>query len=320
MMAGRIDRQNLFFGRQAAFCSRTYCDLGLTTALGFQSLLAVLWRGGTLFLTGDPQETVSSLPVFKVQNMIASPSGLLALMQAADDRPEYQCDFQTIFCGGSILNKPLADSVRARLCSELIKGYGSTEATMVASMPVRFSSELPGAVGCILPGIDVEIVDELDRPLPGGTEGTVRIRSEFGAKEYFADPEETQRVFRNGWFYPGDIGQIAPNRILVISGRTKTVINVGGEKINPEKVEEVLAVHPSVKQVAVVAIANDRGLDEVCALIIPRATLIPQVLQSFCQARLPSSFVPTRFVAVSELPRNEMGKIERRKLPDLLKK
>jgi acyl-coenzyme A synthetase/AMP-(fatty) acid ligase len=274
-----------------------------------------------LFLTGEPQETISSIPIYKIQNMISSPSGLLALLEAADARPEYQCDFQALLCVGSTLSNTLSERARARICSNLTNGYGSTEATMVASMPAHFAPDVKGAAGRILPGIEVGIVDERDALLPPGKEGIVRIRSDYGVKEYLDDPEETKRVFRNGWFYPGDLGYVTPSNLLVISGRATAVINVGGEKLNPEKVEEVLSAHPSVQQAAVLAVPNEQGLDDVCALIVPRTgtALVAQIVQAFCQDRMPSKFVPTRFIAVRDLPRNEMGKIDRQKLPDLLK-
>jgi long-chain acyl-CoA synthetase len=321
MMEARVDRQNLFFGRQASFCTRTFCDLSLGTPLGFQLLLATLWRGGALFLTGDTQDTISSLPIYGVQNIVASPSGLLTLLEAADARPEYQCGLEAAFCGGSILAKALSDRVRARLCSNLTKGYGSTEATMVASMPAHFAPDIPGAVGRILPGINVGIVDERDAPLPPGKEGVVRIKSEYGVKEYLGDPEETRRVFRDGWFYPGDLGYVTPDNTLVISGRITSVINVGGEKVNPEKVEEVLSTHPQVQQVAALALPNEQGLNEVCALIVPRKgpTLATGLIKSFCEDRLPAHFVPSRIILVKSLPKNEMGKVNRQMLPDLVK-
>jgi fatty-acyl-CoA synthase len=318
ILAARIDRQNMFFGARAAFCSRTYVDLSLTTSLGFQSLIAMLWRGGALFLVGDPQQTVSAFPVYRVQNMIASPGGLLDLLEAMEKRPEYQCGFDAAFSVGSVLTHSLSERVRARICSNLTKGYGSTEATMVASMPAHFAPDLSGAVGFVLPGINVQIVDEGGAPLPSGKDGTIRIKSEYGAREYLDDPEESARVFRDGWFYPGDLGHLTEQNMLVISGRSKTVINIGGEKVNPERVEEVLSAHPGVQQVAVLAVPNESGVDDVCALIVSGSELNAQALKAFSSERLPPKFVPARFIAVSNLPRNEMGKIERLKLLDLV--
>ena len=190
---------------------------------------------------------------------------------------------------------------------------------MVASMPAHFAPDVTGAVGFVLPGINVQVVDEGATPLPRGTEGILRIKSEYGAREYLDDPEESARVFRDGWFYPGDLGYLTEQNMLVISGRSKTVINVGGEKVNPERIEEVLSAHPSVQQAAVLAVNNERGADEVCALIVPRSPLVAQDLKAFCSEKLPSRFVPTRFISVSNLPRNEMGKIERLKLLDFVK-
>jgi fatty-acyl-CoA synthase len=317
MMAARIERQYSFFGPRAAFCSRTYVDMGLATSLGIQLFFGTLWRGGSMFLPGDSQQTVSAFPIYRVQNVIASPSGLLELVTAMERRPEYQCGFGSAFSGGSLLTNSLSERIRARICADLTKGYGSTEAAEVASMPAHFASDVTGAVGYVMPGVEVQIVDSDDTPLPSGKEGIVRINSETGVKEYLDDPEETLRAFRNGWFYPGDIGYLTKDNMLVISGRTISVINIGGDKMNPEKVEEVLSSHPSVHQVAVVPFANENGIDELCALIVPRSALIANVLREFCHQRLPSKFVPTRFIAVGELPQNEMGKIERLKLSDL---
>jgi acyl-CoA synthetase (AMP-forming)/AMP-acid ligase II len=319
IMAARIDRQCVYLGPRAPFCSRTFIDLALSTAIGFQFLIGTLWRGGAAFLAGDAQQTVSALPIYRVQNMLASPGGLLGLLEAMDRRPGYQCGLEAVFSGGSILSHSLLERVRARICNNLTKGYGSTESSHVASMPAHFAPNLPGAVGYVMPGVNVQAVDESGSSLPPGRDGIIRIKSETVAMEYLGEPEESARVFRDGWFYPGDIGYLTPENMLVISGRSKSVINVGGEKVNPERVEEVLSAHPSVQQVAVLPIPTESGVDTLYALIVPRSALIAYVLQEFCRAKLPPKFVPTRFVAVSELPRNEMGKIERLKLRDLAK-
>lgn len=319
-MMARIDRQNLFFGPGAPFCSRTYLDLSLTTSLGFQVLLATLWRGGALMLTGDSEMTIKALPIYKIQNMVGSPKTLVNFLNAVEKRPEYQCGLNSIFSGGSVLPEALAERVQARLCSNVTKGYGSTEATMVASMPAHFPPRVSGAVGYVLPGIAVEIVDDGDRGLRRGQEGHVRIRSRYGATEYLDDPQETDRVFREGWFYPGDLGYLTEDNVLVVSGRRTSVVNVGGEKMNPEKLEEVLTTHPNVRDCAVMANPNPTsGIDDLCALVVPRTYIDVESIREFCRDRLPEIFVPARIITVSSLPRNEMGKIDRSKLPGLLK-
>jgi acyl-CoA synthetase (AMP-forming)/AMP-acid ligase II len=165
----------------------------------------------------------------------------------------------------------------------------------------------------------VEIVNESGVPLSGGKEGIVRIKSRYGATEYMDDPEETARVFHDGWFHPGDLGYLTPDNMLVISGRARSVLNVGGEKLSPERVEEILSAHPSVMQAAAVALPDELGVEQVCALIVPRSYLDAAALRAHCTGKIPGRLVPVRFIAVNEIPRNETGKIERDKLPALVK-
>jgi acyl-CoA synthetase (AMP-forming)/AMP-acid ligase II len=219
-MAARINNQKLFFGPQAPFCTRTWLDLPLTTSLGFQVLLAGLWRGGAVVMTGDPEKTIDALPAYKVQNMVGSPRTLLEAVESIEKRAPYRCGFEAVFVTGSSLPEDLSTRVRSRICSNLTRGYESPEATMVAAMPAHFAPGTAGAVGYALPGIIVEIVDGDDRALPSERDGVVRIKSEYGASEYLEDPAETQRVFRNGWFYPGDFGYLTHENMLVISGRS----------------------------------------------------------------------------------------------------
>jgi acyl-CoA synthetase (AMP-forming)/AMP-acid ligase II len=93
---------------------------------------------------------------------------------------------------------------------------------MVASMPAQFATGTPGTVGYVMPGVAVEVLDDHEQVLPSGKEGNLRIRSDYSVKEYLDDPSETQRSFRNGWFYPesrylGSRGQLTGDNMLVIS-------------------------------------------------------------------------------------------------------
>ena len=218
VMATRIERQKLFLGPQAPFCARTYLDLPLTTSLGFQVLMATLWRGGALFLPSEPYKPIEALPAYRVQNIVGSAQGLLNLVEMIEKRPQYRCGLEAIFCAG-IVSDALSERVRARWCSNLTHGHISLDATMVASMPAHFARGIPGAAGFVLPGVEVEIVDSVGGQPRVGNEGVVRIRSEYGVSEYLDDPEETKQMFRDGWFYSGDRGFLTKDNILIISSR-----------------------------------------------------------------------------------------------------
>ena len=100
------------------------------------------------------------------------------------------------------------------------------------------SRHIPGAAGYVTPGIRIEIVDEMDRAVPAGVEGIVRIASEFGVDRYIDDPIESAQVFRDGWFYPRrSRGSLTSDNLLMISGRQNDVLNAGGGKMAAEKVE-----------------------------------------------------------------------------------
>jgi len=313
-LATRLDRQKLFLGRHAPFCDRTHLDLPLRRPIGFQVMLGTLWRGGALVITWDVQKTLAALPVYKVQNMVAAPQTLAKFADALQSYSGYCSALSAVFSLRG-MGPELSDWVRARLCSNLTVGYVAPDATMVASMPAaELASADPGAVGYVLPGVVAEIVDDEDGALPSGEDGNLRIRSDYGIKEYFEDPDATRRVFRNGWFYPGDRGYLTADNMLVLSNA-----NDGGGATNVERIEQILSKHTNVVQCGVLAVADEFGKEEFCALVVPRSYFDVEALRSYCNARLPGSLVPARFVAVSQLPRDDAGGIDRAKLPQLLK-
>ena len=97
------------------------------------------------------------------------------------------------------------------------------------------------------------------------------------------------------------------------------LLNVGGDKINPEIVEEVLSSHPAIADCAVVNIPNELGIEEIHALIVARAVFDEAELRKYCGQKLQRVFTPVRFVVVERVPRNDMAKIERGRLMELMK-
>jgi acyl-CoA synthetase (AMP-forming)/AMP-acid ligase II len=221
MMALRLDRQKLLLGPRAPFCDRTYLDLPLERPNGFHVMLGTLWRGGALVMTGDARQALAAITNYKVQNIVAAPRALLKLTDAVESNPGC-CSALTAVFSLRGMGQDSSDRVRTRLCSNLTVGYVTPDTTMVASMPAGLASADPGTVGYLLPGVMIEIVDDQDRALPTGHDGSLRIRSEYGVKECFEDPEATQRAFRNGWFYPGDRGHLTAENVLVLSNRSET--------------------------------------------------------------------------------------------------
>lgn len=298
--------------------ARLFCDLGLSSSLGFYYVLYMLSRGGMiLFLGEDTVGTLQALNLFGMENMATSPYGLVEYLKFYEAEPAFRCNFDHILVAGGALTKQLAARAWARMSPNLITTYGAAETGAVASGDARLTTEVPGAVGFILPEAEAEIVDDADQPLPRGKEGIVRVRTAQAADGYFGDPETSARHFRDGWFYPGDFGYLRDDNLLVIGGREETRLNVGGDKINPEIVEEAIATFPAVADCAVISIGNELGIEEIHALIVQRAVFSETDLRQHCAAKLQRIFIPVRFIAVEKIPRNDMAKIERGKLMEL---
>src|SRR5262249_46699454 len=123
-----------------------------------------------------------------------------------------------------MLSKELSQRARARMCQNLYSSYGATETSNVAFGPASMIETIPGAVGYVPAGVKVEIVDREGRLLPPETDGRIRIRSPYVAQGYIGDPEATQAHFRDGCFYPGDIGRLRADGMMIVSGREKTAL------------------------------------------------------------------------------------------------
>jgi acyl-coenzyme A synthetase/AMP-(fatty) acid ligase len=265
----------------------------------------------------DVVGTLQSLNLFQMQNMATSPYGLAEYLKFHEAQPTFHCNFDHILVAGSALTKQLATRAWARMSPNLITTYGAAETGAIASGDARVTTDVPGAVGFVLPDAQAEIVDEADRPVQRGSEGIVRVRTGQMADSYFHDPATSARHFRDGWFYPGDVGYLRRDALLVMTGRQETLLNVGGDKVNPEIVEEVLSSHPAIADCAVLNIANEFGIGEIHALIVARAVFDEGELRQHCSQKLQQAFIPVRFVAVERIPRNDLAKIERERVREL---
>ncbi|HEY6255806.1 MAG TPA: class I adenylate-forming enzyme family protein [Xanthobacteraceae bacterium] len=315
----RYERYPFSFGDRFAQCSRFFSDTGIGQSTCFRLLTYILSRGGTFFFPGaSPMDSLQTFELYKVQGLFASPGGLSGILKFYEENHAFRSGFKTIITAGSPLPKPLSERVRARLGSDLVFFYGTTETAMAAAAPAHTVADTPGAVGYVMPRTTVEIVDGSHRALPPGQEGSVRIRGTTVVDGYFGDPEQTRASFRDGCFYPGDLGYLTADGMLVISGREREVLNLGGTKTRPQLVEDVLCSFGAVDQAAVFSVPNNLGIDELWALIVPRAQIQVEALAAHCKERLAPLFCPVRFVTVDRLPRNESGKIDRQRLREFV--
>lgn len=301
---------------------REICSIGPATSFGFRCRVNALWEGGTVVMVGSAEQTLAALRGQRVNRLIMSPGTLQTLLQnmpADAAKPETLEEIETT---GTLLPDAVYAKARDRLCAKITARYGSTEASWVASAPASALLGRPGAIGYAEPGVEVQVVGADGRPVPAGTPGVMRIRSANCVNGYYRDAEASEKVFRDGWFYPGDEAVIAPDGMIVIVGRTSEVINKAGNKISPQAVEEVLVSAPGIADAAVFGLPGWSGETRVWAAIVsdkPGTRPDVAALREFCKTRLKLQ-APDFYLLVKAIPRNDMGKIQRQPLQEMARK
>ena len=208
---------------------------------------------------------------------------------------------------GGRLAPHLRERLMTRLAVRLHEQYASNEMGLVSEM----IGDGPGAIGSIYPGVAVEIVDADDKPVPHGQSGRVRVKAETVVEAYLDDPEATARMFRDGWFYPGDLGILhAPGRLEVI-GREDDLLNIGGRKILPEELEDRIRERAAVGDVGVCALPNADGIDEVWVAVVYDAPDDRDIRIRLRPAFVDFIYGHAHLVKLAAVPRTATGKIKR---------
>jgi acyl-CoA synthetase (AMP-forming)/AMP-acid ligase II len=179
----------------------------------------------------------------------------------------------------------------------------------VAFGPAAAMRGMEGATGFVLPDETVEVVDENGNSRPRGEEGIIRIKSAH-IDRYFVPTAEDSEIFKGGYFYPGDLGRLMPDNLLVITGRRDEVINRGGTKASPELIEDVLRQVPEIADAAVFAVPNS---DQIWAAVVTKGKLRQNEIMELCRQKLGGA-APDRLFELDEIPRNDMGKIIREQM------
>ncbi len=192
--------------------------------------------------------------------------------------------------------------------------YGSTE-TGTISVNLRADIEASlESVGRPLSEVSFRTVDDQGRDVAVGEEGEVVIASPAAIREYDGNDEATAAAFREGQYYSGDLGRLAPDGSLTLTGRKKFLINRGGFKVNPLEVEEAIQSHPKVREVAVVGAPGPHGDDVVRCVIVAAAPCTPEEIVLHCRDLIADFKIPSRIEFRDSLPRTETGKLLRQQL------
>jgi len=292
--------------------------MGIDTIGGHLFTLTTWHLGGrvVLWLTGD--DAYQMIVRKRVNFSLMAPVQLQQLVGAMP-ADAWTVPELSVSVGGSSLPRQLSERARARLTPSLRVVYGSTEAGVVTICHASLGDAVPGATGIVFPDVDLQIVDSAGIQVAPGETGEVRYRS-LGCVSSYLDAEAgNEETFRDGWFYPGDAGTLSPNGVLSIVGRTKELMNLGGVKMLPDQIEQVLAACPGVVDLAAFAMEQDGAIATPWAAIVRgpdynQATLSAAFAKAF--PRLPA----INLVHADLIPRNRMGKVQRDLIRDQVRR
>ncbi|MCI4323186.1 MAG: long-chain fatty acid--CoA ligase [Thermoplasmata archaeon] len=288
---------------------------GMTVALNFP-----LVDGATVVMQVRPdlEEALGLIDKYRPTELPGVPALYAGLLKQPTLAQHDIRSIQVCVSGSAPLPREVADAFEAKTGGYLIEGYGLSEASPVThANPIR-GERRAGTIGLPLPLTDHRIVDRESgtRELGPGEEGELAVRGPQVMLGYLGRPEETAAVLRDGWLLTGDIGVLDADGYARIVDRKKDIIDVGGFKVVPREVEELLLQHPAVAEAAVTGVEDPRLGEVVHAFVVrkPGASATEAELIEFVRSKIAHYKAPRRIWFRESLPRTAVLKVLRREL------
>ncbi len=218
--------------------------------------------------------------------------------------------------GGMAVQRTVAERWQQMMGVPLIEGYGLTEAAPIVCANPLEAKAFSGKIGMPLPSTRVAIRNEAERELPPGEVGEICVQGPQVMRGYWNMPEETARVLGpDGWLRTGDMGVMDDHGSIQFIDRRKDMIVVSGFKVYPTEIEEVVMMHPGVKEVGVVGVPDEKSGEVVKLYLVKKDPgLTAEAVMAHCKANLTAYKVPKHVEFRDNLPKSPIGKILRREL------
>ncbi|WP_175663031.1 AMP-binding protein [Burkholderia ambifaria] len=281
--------------------------------------LSTMYTGGMCVLVPNPRDIggmIASLAGYKITTF----PGVNTLYNAMLHHP----DFSRLDCsnlllangGGMATQEVVAKRWREMTGAPIIEGYGLSETSPCVTVNPVARGEFNGTIGLPLPSTDISIRDDDGNELPPGQAGELCIRGPQVMAGYWRRPDETAKVMTaDGFFRSGDIASISADGFVRIVDRKKDMILVSGFNVYPNEIEEVVAKHPGVYEVAAIGVPDEHSGEAVKLFVVRKAPeLTAEDLMAFCKGQLTGYKRPKSIEFRDSLPKSNVGKILRREL------
>jgi fatty-acyl-CoA synthase len=280
-------------------------------------------KGGSLYVLPrfDPAEVLRTIEEQQITATMLVPSMLYALMDHPDSKTRDLSSLETVYYGASAINPVRLQEAIDRFGPIFAQYYGQSEAPMVISYLGKGDHDKARLSSCGRPSafLRTALLDEDGKPVPQGEPGEICVSGPLLAGGYWKLPDETAETFRDGWMHTGDVAREDEDGYWFIVDRTKDMIVTGGFNVFPREVEDVVAEHPSIAQVGVIGVPDERWGEAVTAIVVLRegAELTDDVVAEIKEAvkqRKGGVQSPKQVIATDALPRTALGKPDKKAL------
>ena len=283
--------------------------------------LAMMSYGSMNVLVVNARDCKSVVKEFK-KHKIALMTGVNTLYNAMLNEKGFAAlDFSNlrVAVGGAMaIQQSVNDRWKAATGKNLVEGYGMTETSPVVCVNPIDGSGKVGSIGMPVPSTDVRLVDDAGNVLGVGQAGEIQVKGPQVMLGYYNKPEETANVIKDGWLSTGDIGMMDEDGYFRIVDRKKDMVIVSGFKVFPNEVEDVVMMHPKVKECAVVGVPNANTGEFVKIFIVKKdKSLTKDEIIAYCRENLTAYKIPKEVEFRDSLPKTNVGKILRRELREI---
>jgi fatty-acyl-CoA synthase len=261
----------------------------------------------------------ADLAELMVQERVTKSAGVPTIWQGflqLDPAPDLSA-LEEITCGGSAVPETLIRAFDERFGVPIVQAWGMTETSPLASVSrlpagVEASEDegyaLRATVGRIVPLVEFRIDEEAG--------GELQVRGPWIAREYYNDPEGSDKFTDDGWLKTGDVAELQDGAYLKLVDRTKDLVKSGGEWISSVELENEIMAHPDVLEAAVIAIPHEKWSERPCACVVRRegSDLDPEGLLRFLDGRVAKWWLPDRVEFIDEVPKTSVGKFDKKVL------
>jgi acyl-coenzyme A synthetase/AMP-(fatty) acid ligase len=290
----------------------------LFSTYGFYTASAMLEVGKTVCFAPFGPPTLLLANIYDIDLMVASTQQAIALAELQEKGAGCRLPrLKALRTGGGMVSRQGAARLKRNLCRNIIVAYSATEAGAMALAPHDMIAGIPDAVGFVVPGVKVEIVDAAGAVLPIGSEGFVRVQTPL--TNALAAARAPDAGAESHWYYPGDIGRLTDNGVLCIAGRREDVLNRGGVKLATTDVEEFLLAAPGARDAGVCSVMGEAGFAEIWAGVVLEEGVDMADFRRHIESDLKFSGNIDKMFVVEEIPRGEHRKLQREQLQAMLK-